>query len=193
MATSGLTAFIGAEIIAPPSKYPRDVMLDHILGLASAVIDENKPLKDGGTYGQPGGQMLLLEPIELEREEHQGLGDVGDPGPVDRGRDARGVGGGQPQDHVTPFDRDAPHQLGAGAAIKDDSSTTWVEAPSATPFAASFPTSNQALTTDGASYLFATLTSGMSTLDGAAGDFLGVGLPIVAKFDPVVTSPHGRN
>jgi hypothetical protein len=60
VATIGLAAFIGAEIIAPPSDCPRDVMLDHILGLASAVIDENAPLTDGGVYGQAGGHMVRL-------------------------------------------------------------------------------------------------------------------------------------
>jgi len=59
-ATVGLAAFIGAEIIAPPSTCERDVMLDHILGLASAVIDENASLKDGGVYGQPGGQAVQV-------------------------------------------------------------------------------------------------------------------------------------
>lgn len=60
VATIGLSAFIGAEIIAPPSDCAREVMLDHVLGLASAVIDENTPLKDGGVYGEPGGQMVRL-------------------------------------------------------------------------------------------------------------------------------------
>jgi len=60
IATIGLSAFVGAEIIAPPSACPREVMLDHILGLASAVIDENTPLKDGGVYGRPDGVMVRL-------------------------------------------------------------------------------------------------------------------------------------
>ncbi len=60
VATVGLTAFIGAEIIAPPSNCERDVMLDHIFALASAVIDENAELKDGAVYGKAGGIMVRL-------------------------------------------------------------------------------------------------------------------------------------
>jgi hypothetical protein len=60
VATIGLTAFIGAEIIAPPSVCDRDVMLDHIYALASAVIDENAELKDGAVYGKAGGTMVRL-------------------------------------------------------------------------------------------------------------------------------------
>jgi hypothetical protein len=60
VATVGLSAFIGAEIIAPPSNCDRDVMLDHIFGLASAVIDENEELKDGAVYGKAGGIMVRL-------------------------------------------------------------------------------------------------------------------------------------
>lgn len=60
VATIGLAAFIGAEIIAPPSTFKREVMLDHILGLASSVIDENAALKDGGIYGRPDGLTVQL-------------------------------------------------------------------------------------------------------------------------------------
>lgn len=60
VATVGLTAFIGSEIIAPPSNCERDVMLDHVFALASAVIDENAELKDGAVYGRPGGIMVRL-------------------------------------------------------------------------------------------------------------------------------------
>jgi hypothetical protein len=60
VATLGLTAFMGAEIIAPPSNCDREVMLDHIYALASAVIDENAELKDGAVYGKPGEPMVLL-------------------------------------------------------------------------------------------------------------------------------------
>lgn len=60
VATIGLTAFIGAEIIAPPSNCDRDVMLDHVFALASAVIDENAQLKDGAVYGKAGGIMVRL-------------------------------------------------------------------------------------------------------------------------------------
>jgi hypothetical protein len=60
VATVGLTAFIGAEIIAPPSNCDRDVMLDHVFALASAVIDENEELKDGAVYGKAGGIMVRL-------------------------------------------------------------------------------------------------------------------------------------
>jgi len=60
IATLGLAAFIGAEIVAPPSVVERDVMLDHVLALASAVIDENAELKDGATYGKAGGTMVRL-------------------------------------------------------------------------------------------------------------------------------------
>jgi hypothetical protein len=60
VATVGLIAFIGAEIIAPPSNCDREVMLDHILALASAVIDENAELKDGAVYGKAGDIMVRL-------------------------------------------------------------------------------------------------------------------------------------
>ena len=64
VATVGLTAFIGAEIFAPPSNCERDVMLDHVLALASAVIDENAELKDGAIYGKAGGIMVRLNKRE---------------------------------------------------------------------------------------------------------------------------------
>jgi hypothetical protein len=60
VATVGLTAFIGAEIFAPPSNCERDVMLDHVFALASAVIDENAELKDGAVYGKAGGILVRL-------------------------------------------------------------------------------------------------------------------------------------
>ncbi len=60
VATMGLTAFIGAEIVAPPSNCERDVMLDHVFALASAVIDENAELKDGAVYGKAGGILVRL-------------------------------------------------------------------------------------------------------------------------------------
>jgi len=60
VATVGLRAFIGSEIIAPPSNCDRDVMLDHVFALASAVIDENAQLKDGAVYGKAGGIMVRL-------------------------------------------------------------------------------------------------------------------------------------
>jgi hypothetical protein len=60
VATVGLTAFIGAEIIAPPSICDRDTMLDHVLALASAVIDENAELKDGAVYGNAGDVLVRL-------------------------------------------------------------------------------------------------------------------------------------
>lgn len=59
-ATVGMSAFIGAEIVAPPSNCERDVMLDHIFSLASAVIDENSELRDGADYGKRGGNMVRL-------------------------------------------------------------------------------------------------------------------------------------
>jgi hypothetical protein len=60
VATIGLTAFIGAEIIAPPSNCEREMMLDHVFALASAVIDENAELKDGAVYGKAGGILVRL-------------------------------------------------------------------------------------------------------------------------------------
>ena len=60
VATLGLTAFIGSEIIAPPSSCDREVMLDHVFALASAVIDENAELKDGAVYGKAGDIMVRL-------------------------------------------------------------------------------------------------------------------------------------
>jgi hypothetical protein len=60
VATIGLSAFIGAEIIAPPSSCERDVMLDHVFALASAAIDENAELKDGAIYGKAGGVLVRL-------------------------------------------------------------------------------------------------------------------------------------
>ncbi|MHA1528362.1 MAG: hypothetical protein ACTSVG_05045 [Alphaproteobacteria bacterium] len=60
VATVGMTAFIGSEIIAPPSNCERDVMLDHVFALASAMIDENAELKDGAVYGKAGGILVRL-------------------------------------------------------------------------------------------------------------------------------------
>ena len=60
VATIGLTAFIGAEIVAPPSNCEREVMLDHVFALASAVIDENAELSDGAVYGKAGGILVRL-------------------------------------------------------------------------------------------------------------------------------------
>ena len=60
IATSGLTAFIGAEIIAPPSHLDRDVVLDYIFALASLVIDENKDLSDGFLIGTGPNQMRVV-------------------------------------------------------------------------------------------------------------------------------------
>lgn len=52
VATVGMTPFLGAELVAPPSNCERDVMLDHVFALASAVIDENEELQDGAVYGK---------------------------------------------------------------------------------------------------------------------------------------------
>ncbi len=60
IATIGMAAFLGAEIIAPPSRIERDVMLDQVFALASAVIDENAELQDGGTYGRPGELLIRI-------------------------------------------------------------------------------------------------------------------------------------
>ena len=60
IATVGLTAFMGAEIIAPPSYCDRDVALDYAFGLASAVIDENRRLKDGAVMGHGCNRMRLV-------------------------------------------------------------------------------------------------------------------------------------
>ena len=55
VATVGLTAFIGAEIIAPPSTRARDVMLDHVFPLSSAAIHENAAPTHGAFHGPGGG------------------------------------------------------------------------------------------------------------------------------------------
>lgn len=60
VATIGMTPFIGAELVAPPSVCERDVMLDQIYALASAVIDENVELKDGAVYGRADGIMVRV-------------------------------------------------------------------------------------------------------------------------------------
>ncbi len=60
VATVGMTPFIGAELVAPPSMCERDVMLDHVFGLASAVIDENAELKDGAVYGKADDIMVRI-------------------------------------------------------------------------------------------------------------------------------------
>ncbi|MDH3668382.1 MAG: hypothetical protein OEN23_15755, partial [Paracoccaceae bacterium] len=60
VATMGLTAFMGSEIVAPPSHCDRDVVLDYLFALASAVIDENANLKDGALLGKGKNQMRLV-------------------------------------------------------------------------------------------------------------------------------------
>ncbi len=60
VSTIGMTAFMGAEIIAPPSSSERDAMLDQVFAIASAVIDDNAELKDGGVYGRPNDVMIRL-------------------------------------------------------------------------------------------------------------------------------------
>ena len=60
VATIGMAPFLGAELVAPPSNCPRDVMLDHVFALASAVIDENADLKDGAVYGKADGIMVRI-------------------------------------------------------------------------------------------------------------------------------------
>jgi hypothetical protein len=84
VATIGLAAFIGAEIIAPPSTFERELMLDHILGLASSVIDENSPLKDGGIYGKPDGltvQLLMRKAGQYSERPYWELVPVAAPAP----------------------------------------------------------------------------------------------------------------
>lgn len=60
VATVGMTPFIGAELVAPPSNFERDVMLDHVFALASAVIDENTELEDGAVYGKADDIMVRV-------------------------------------------------------------------------------------------------------------------------------------
>ena len=60
VATIGMRPFLGAELVAPPSNCDRDVMLDHVFGLASAVIDENAELKDGAVYGKADDIMVRI-------------------------------------------------------------------------------------------------------------------------------------
>ena len=60
VATIGMRPFIGAELVAPPSNFDRDVMLDHVFALASAVIDENTELKDGAVYGKADDVMVRV-------------------------------------------------------------------------------------------------------------------------------------
>ncbi len=60
VATMGLSAFMGSEIVAPPSHCDRDVVLDYLFALASAVIDENANLKDGALLGKGKNQMRLV-------------------------------------------------------------------------------------------------------------------------------------
>lgn len=60
VATVGMTPFLGGELVAPPSTFERDVMLDHVFALASMVIDENAELKDGGVYGKADDIMVRV-------------------------------------------------------------------------------------------------------------------------------------
>ena len=60
VATIGMTPFIGAELVAPPSNCERDVMLDHVFALASAVIDENAEIEDGAVYGKADDIMVRV-------------------------------------------------------------------------------------------------------------------------------------
>ena len=70
-------------------------------------------------------------------------------------------------------------------ALHQETADTWSVDPATTPYAASYPTSTQALTSDGDAFLYVTLGAANATLDGAAGDFLGVGLVVDAPFSPV--------
>ena len=60
VATVGMRPFIGAELVAPPSNFDRDVMLDHVFALASAVIDENAELTDGAVFGKADDIMVRV-------------------------------------------------------------------------------------------------------------------------------------
>ena len=69
VATVGLSAFLGAELVAPPSTADHEAMLDQVFALASAVIDENLTLKNGAVFKQSAGPELRL----AWREESQWL------------------------------------------------------------------------------------------------------------------------
>ncbi len=99
VATIGMTPFLGAEIVAPPSNCDRDVMLDHVFALASAVIDENEEIQDGAVYGKADDIMV--------RVNYRGSGPYGErpywellprPAPAAKARPlfgAAGDGGGE--------------------------------------------------------------------------------------------------
>jgi hypothetical protein len=99
VATVGLTAFIGAEIIAPPSNCERDVMLDHVFALASAVIDENAELKDGAVYGKAGGILVRLNMRQSGPHSNRPYWELlPRPAPAAKGRPLFDVSGGSESD-----------------------------------------------------------------------------------------------
>ncbi|HUF85773.1 MAG TPA: hypothetical protein VMM59_00175 [Thermohalobaculum sp.] len=115
VATVGMTPFVGAEFVAPPSMCERDVMLDHVFELASAVIDENAELKDGAVYGKADDIMV--------RVNYRASGPYGSrpywellprPAPAQRARPLFDTGGGgaadQPDQTDQPDQPDQPEQ-----------------------------------------------------------------------------------
>ena len=71
-------------------------------------------------------------------------------------------------------------------ASPDQTQVNYVVDPSTTPFAASFPGSNLAMTNDSATFLYFNNGPSMMTLDGTGGD-PGIGIVITAVFTPPLT------
>lgn len=86
-----------------------------------------------------------------------------------------------------------PGDSGAGvtwdfsAAVIEDTAETTVVMTSSTPYAATFSSSDYAMTADGSAYLYFNHSSSQMTTTGAAGDLLGTGEIIEAPFsNPLV-------
>jgi hypothetical protein len=81
----------------------------------------------------------------------------------------------------------AAQQWSFPAPVQHETITTSVVAPSATPHAAQFGSSNMAMTNDNAAYLFFNVNASNMRVTGAAGDLLANGGNVVAVFNPDLT------
>lgn len=60
VATVGMSAFLGAELVAPPSTAEQDEMLEQVFALASAIIDEKWQIRDRGVFAGGEGPPLRV-------------------------------------------------------------------------------------------------------------------------------------
>jgi Secretion system C-terminal sorting domain len=88
---------------------------------------------------------------------------------------------------VTVGPRGANQHWAMGNAVHHTTETTNVLAASATPYAASFPGANIAVTNDNVNYAYISQTAASQLLKGAAGDLFGTGI-ISAPLNPDMTT-----